>query len=180
MKTNGTSSEAGSEKVRHKGRGAKWTDYIPLIVIVVLSVLSASARELPIPWSWMNWMHDFMGQFLVVFAMFKFFNLEGFADGFQMYDLLAKSWRPYAFVYPFIEMGLGLGYLAHWNPPLIYTSTTVLMIFGALGVMNALRKGLDLECACMGTILSVPLSTVALLEDVSMAAMAALMLILGR
>ena len=63
-------------------------------------------------WDWMRWMHDFMGFFVVVFSMFKFFNMEGFADGFQMYDLLAKPFQPYAYVYPFIELALGLGYLA--------------------------------------------------------------------
>jgi hypothetical protein len=85
--------------------------------------------------------------------------------------------RPYAYVYPFIELSFGLGYLAHWQPRAIYVTTIVVMIFGSLGVMNALRKGLDLECACMGTVLKVPLSTVALLEDLGMAAMAAGMLI---
>ncbi len=167
------------EKVRQKGRGTKWTDYIPLFVIVVLSALTAVAREFPATWSWPNWMHEFMGQFLVFFSMFKFFNLEGFADGFQMYDLLARPWRPYAYVYPFVELMLGLGYLAHWNPPVVYAATIVLMVFGSLGVIRALSKGLDLECACMGTVLSVPLSTVALLEDLGMAAMAALMLVRG-
>ena len=34
----------------------------------------------------------------------------------------------------------------------------------------------DVDCACMGTVLKVPLSTIALLEDLGMAAMAALML----
>ena len=51
------------------------------------------------------------------------------------------------------------------------------MLFGGLGVFRALAKGLDLECACMGTVLSVPLSTVALIEDFGMAAMAGVMLI---
>jgi hypothetical protein len=35
----------------------------------------------------MSWMHDFMGLFLVVLSMFKLFKPEGFADGFQVYDL---------------------------------------------------------------------------------------------
>lgn len=172
------------EKTRHKDRGTKWTDYIPLLVIVALTLLSACARQYAAlagtGWDWMRWMHDFMGFFLVVFSMFKFFNLEGFADGFQMYDLLAQSARPYAYVYPFIELTLGLAYLADWRPAAIYIATIVVMLFGSLGVFNSLRKGLDLDCACMGTVLSVPLSTVALLENLSMAAMAASMLILAR
>ena len=166
---------------RQKGRGASWRDYIPLMVILALTLLAACAKQaayLPTAtgWSWMTWMHDFMGFFLVVFSMFKFFDLPGFADGFQMYDLLAKPLRPYAYGYPFIELALGLGYLAHWQPRAVYLATIIVMLFGALGVFNALRKGIDLECACMGTVLRVPLSTVALTEDLGMVAMAAAMM----
>jgi hypothetical protein len=166
---------------RQHGRGSRWTDYVPLLVIVVLTLLAACAKQnaYPGPWNWMEWMHDFMGFFLVVFAMFKFFDLPGFADGFQMYDLLARPLRPYAYVYPLLELGLGLGYLSRWQPALIYGATLGLMIFGALGVLNALRKGLDLECACLGTVLKVPLSTVALVEDLGMALMAGAMWWLG-
>jgi YHS domain-containing protein len=170
----GGAGESGPN-VREKGRGTKWTDYIPLMVIIALTLLAACAKQYAYPggWSWMPWMHDFMGFFLVVFSMFKFFNMKGFADGFHMYDILAKAFRPYGYVYPFLELALGLGYLAHWQPGVVYTATVVLMVFGSLGVLNALRKGLDLDCACMGTVLKVPLSTVALLEDLGMAAMAA-------
>jgi YHS domain-containing protein len=153
-----------SVKIRQPGRGGRWQDYV----------------QNTGGWNWMTWMHDFMGFFLVVFSMFKLFDLSGFADGFQMYDLLAKPFRPYAFVYPFIELSLGLGYLSHWQSRAIYLATMVVMLFGALGVFNALRKKLDLECACMGTILKVPLSTVALIEDLGMAAMAAAMLLMHR
>jgi hypothetical protein len=161
---------------RQKGRRSRWQDYASLIVIVVLTLLSACAKQIAYGgWNWMNWVHDFMGFFLVVFSMFKFFDMEGFADGFQMYDLLAKPFRPYAYVYPFIEVGLGLGYLSHWRPLLIYSATTIVLTFGSIGVLRALFKGLDIECACMGTVLHVPLSTVALIEDLGMALMAGVM-----
>lgn len=174
----GEASEEDSVKKREKGRGTRWQDYIPLMVIIVLAVLAALAKQAHYAAGsdGMAWMHDFMGFFLVMFSMFKFFDLEGFADGFQMYDLLAKRVRAYAYVYPFLELGLGLGYLSHWQPVTVYIATIVLLGFGSLGVFSALAKGLDLECACMGTVLKVPLSTVALLEDVGMALMAAAML----
>lgn len=166
-------------KKHEEGRGSDWTDYIPLLVVVLLSASASSAKQVDAlgGWQWTSWMHDFMGIFLVMFAMFKLFDLEGFADGFQMYDLAAKRLRAYAYAYPFIELGLGLGYLAHWMPLLVYSLTVIVMVFGSIGVLVALQKGLDLECACMGSILSVPLSTVALVEDLGMAAMAAVMLI---
>jgi hypothetical protein len=150
------------------------------MVIIALTLAAAAAKQAHYTpgWNWMSWMHDFMGFFLVVFSMFKFFDMEGFADGFQMYDLLARQARPYAHVYPFLELGLGLGYLAHFQPVFIYSATVIIMTFGSLGVFNALRKDLDLNCACMGTVLHVPLSTVALVEDLGMAAMATVMLVL--
>ena len=156
-------------------------EYIPLIVIVTLTLLAALARQSATPdgWSAMSWMHDWMGFFLVVFSMFKFFNLTGFADGFEMYDLLAKRARPYAYVYPFIELGLGLGFLSRWNPPMVYALTIAMMVFGALGVVSALKKGLNINCPCMGNVLSVPLSTVTLVEDLGMAVMAGIMLIVS-
>ncbi len=59
----------------------------------------------------------------------------------------------------------------------MYAATVIVMTWGALGGVYALARGLDVECACMGTILKVPLSSVALLEDLGMAAMAGGMLI---
>lgn len=174
----GAASEQDTVRKRQKGRGTRWQDYIPLMVIIVLAVLAALAKQVHYAagWDGLAWMHDFMGFFLVMFSMFKFFDLEGFADGFQMYDLLAKPLRGYAYVYPFLELGLGLAYLSQWQPVIVYIATIVLLGFGSLGVLRALAKGLDLECACMGSVLKVPLSTVALLEDLGMVLMAAVML----
>ena len=166
------------EQQRREGRGSQWQDYVPVMIIVLLTLAAASAEQLASDaWNWPDWMHTFMGFFLMVFSMFKLFNLEGFADGFQMYDLLAKRFRSYAYLYPFIELTLGLGFLAHWQPRLLYGATVGVMLLGSLGVCRALAKGLDVECACMGTVLSVPLSTVALIEDFGMAMMAAALLI---
>jgi hypothetical protein len=122
-------------------------------------------------------MHYFMGFFFCQFAMLKIFNLEGFADGFQIYDIVAKQSRAYAFVYPFLELALGLAYLAFFIPTLTYIATIVLMGVGLVGVVKALQKKINVNCACMGTVLNVPLSTVTLTEDLGMGIMALLMLI---
>ncbi|HZZ20661.1 MAG TPA: MauE/DoxX family redox-associated membrane protein [Opitutaceae bacterium] len=121
------------------------------------------------------WMSSGMGFFLIVLSLLKFFDLPGFADGFQMYDLLAKRARAYAYIYPFLEFALGLAYVARFELNAVFAATVVLMSFGAIGVIRSLAKGLDIECACMGTTLHVPLSTVTLTEDLGMAVMAAIM-----
>lgn len=156
----------------------RWRRYIPLIVIVVVTLIAAVARQFSGEWNLHSWMHDWMGFFLIVFAMLKLFDLGGFADGFQKYDLLAMRSRIYAKIYPFFELGLGLLFLSRAFPAETYLFTAVLMGFGAVGVVMALRRGLDVKCACLGSFLDVPLSTVALVEDLGMAAMALLMLLL--
>ncbi|MEO0485422.1 MAG: MauE/DoxX family redox-associated membrane protein [Pseudomonadota bacterium] len=159
--------------VRAEGRGKSISDYWPLIALVGVSVLAALALAA----QGMAWMPAFMGVFLCFFALLKIFDLKGFRRGFKMYDLLARRVPNYAFVYPFIELGLGLAYLGGIAPTVTQWVTVIVFSFGTLGVLSALQRGLDIDCPCMGSILSVPLSTVTLTEDLSMVAMAALMLL---
>jgi hypothetical protein len=147
--------------------------YLPLIVIASSVALAAGAQQAAAGlWDGMTFARRFMGLFLVVFAMFKLFDLPGFADGFQMYDLIAKRFRSYALIYPFIELSLGLAYLANIAPVTVNAVALIVFTVGGLGVWAALRRKLDVNCACLGTTLHVPLSTVAVIEDLGMAVMA--------
>lgn len=147
--------------------------YWPLICLILIAALAATALSGNIG---MRWMHYFMGFFLCQFAMLKLFRPEGFADGFQMYDLIGSRVRLYAYIYPLIELGLGLGYLSFFAPFWVYWITVLVLGVGAIGVILALLKGLNVRCVCMGTILDVPLSTVTLTEDLVMVAMALFLL----
>lgn len=158
-------------------RGKSLADYWPLFVLIVVSGLAAFAiGKGEGALTTRGFMHAYMGVFLVVFATLKLFDLKGFMDGFAMYDLVSKVNSSWGYVYPFIELALGLAYFAHVAPRATYIATIVVFLFGALGVVLALRKGLDIACPCMGNILKVPLSTVTLAEDIAMAAMAAMLL----
>lgn len=155
-------------------------NYLPLIVIVSISVLSAAAIQTGVgSFNISSWMHYFMGIFLCIFSMFKLFNLKGFVNGFSMYDLVVKRFKPYGYIYPFIELGLGLAYLNFFIPKVTYLVTIIVMTVGVVGVVKTLKKGMNIKCACLGTVLDVPLSTVAVVEDVGMAGMALLMLLMG-
>jgi hypothetical protein len=100
---------ASHVKQHEQGRGTHLADYWPLISLIVLTLLAAGALQLHAPNATL-FMHYFMGLFLVIYSMFKIFDLSGYADGFEMYDLLAKRVRAYAYVYPFVELALGLAY----------------------------------------------------------------------
>ena len=71
-----------------------------------------------------------------------------------------------------------MGFLSFITPSFIYSATVIVMAIGTIGVLQALKKGLDINCPCMGSVLDVPLSTVTLTEDIGMGAMAAIMLVM--
>lgn len=164
------------EKKEPQAPPPKWQKYWPLVSLIIIAALAASALYYSHIGKDFAWMHFFMGFFLCQFAMLKLFHPQDFADGFQMYDLIAKKSRLYAYLYPLIELALGLAYLAFVIPIVIYIITILLLGIGAIGVILALIKGLDVRCACMGTALDVPLSTVTLTEDLGMVAMALILL----
>lgn len=122
-------------------------------------------------------MNDFMAGFFLVFSFFKMLDLPGFASAFRMYDPLARMWKPWAYVYPFVELALGVAYLARWQPVVTNCVTLGLMVIGAAGVLGALRRKQAIRCACLGTVLNLPMTTVTLVEDLAMAGMAAAMLL---
>ena len=146
--------------------------YWPLFSLILVAALGAIALVMGTEKGSWAWMHYFMGFFLCQFAMLKLFHPLDFAEGFQMYDLVAKKFRLYAYLYPVLELALGLAYLSFSWLFATYLITILVMGIGAIGVVRALKQGLDVRCACMGTVLDVPLSTVTLSEDILMGFMA--------
>lgn len=123
-------------------------------------------------------MSHFMAGFFIVFGFFKLLDLPGFANMYRTYDLLAKAVPPWGWVYPFVEVALGALYLLGWWPLATNIVTLVLMLVGAAGVASALMNKRRIRCACLGSVLNLPMTTVTLVEDLGMAAMAAAMLVL--
>ena len=128
-----------------------------------------------------NWaphamMRYFMAGFFLVFSFFKLLDLRGFADAYRSYDVVARAWPAWGFIYPFAELALGIAYLLNLNPLATNMVTLALMLFGAVGVLMALLDKRAIRCACLGTALNLPMTTITLVEDLGMAAMAAAML----
>lgn len=147
--------------------------YYPLLLIIglisVVSLKGASGLH--------EWMLHFMAGFFIVFSFFKLLDLNGFRDAYATYDLLAKRWNGYGYVYPFLELGLGLAFLFHYELLYALYFSIVLMGFSSLGVIQALREKRKIRCACLGTVLNLPMSTITLVEDLGMVGMSVLMLL---
>lgn len=173
-----------SEAETAAGDGEPRPSLYPLVLIVAYiagTVLVAGLARAG--WAWPGWrgvMLDFMGGFFLVFSFFKLLDLRGFADAYRGYDLVAKAWPAWALAYPFAELALGVAYVARWNLAVVHGATLVLMLIGAAGVLRALMARRAIRCACLGTVLNLPMTTVTLVEDLGMAAMAAAGLLWGH
>jgi copper chaperone CopZ len=124
-------------------------------------------------------LHNFMTGFFLVFSFFKLLDVKAFAESFQMYDLLAAKLPVYGKIYPFIELGLGLLCLIHFQPNYVYWADIVIMTFGALGVIQSVVDKRKIRCACLGTVFNLPMSTITIIENSLMVLIGIWLLVIG-
>ena len=128
----------------------------------------------------MQWMGHFMAGFFLVFSFFKLLKLKGFAESYQMYDVLAKQIPIWGYLYAFIELGLGLAYLMNFQPMLTNTLTFVVMSISIIGVLQSVLNKKKIQCACLGAVFNLPMSTVTIIEDALMIGMSGAMILMMR
>jgi len=159
-----------------------WKNYIPLIVIIGLILLTTSAlglKDLQFGiFSLQKTLSYFMIGFFLTFAGFKLMDLKGFAQGYFTYDLLAQKWFTYGYIYPFIELFFGLAMIFIPQSQWLLWSEFLVMSFSGIGVANKLLKREQFHCVCLGTFLKVPLTKVTLIENFGMAILALIMLLM--
>ena len=126
---------------------------------------------------WMRWMNHFMAGFFLVFSFFKLLNLKGFAESYAMYDIVAKKWNGWGYVYAFIELALGIAFLTAFNPILTNTVTFTVMTVSIIGVLQAVFNKQKIKCACLGDVFNLPMSTITVIEDALMIGMSVVMLL---
>jgi len=128
--------------------------------------------------SFAGYMLPFMGVVFLLLASLKLIDLKGFAEMFVQYDLVAKKSRAYAFVYPFIELVLGLSFLFKFQTMPAALITIIVMSVGAIGVGKNLFSKNKLRCACLGAKIKVPLTGFTFVEDIIMAVMGIIILVM--
>lgn len=128
------------------------------------------------PWQFEGFMLDFMGLFYIVFSFFKFLDLKGFPESFRMYDPLAKRLPVYGWVYPFIELILGLSFLMRFQITIALVATIIVLGITTVGVTKTLLDKKAIQCACLGTALKLPMTKATFIENSIMLVMAVIML----
>lgn len=143
--------------------------YKPLIIILLVSFFAALEMAF---YDVMPFMNALMGLFLLFLAALKFFDTKGFAEAFVKYDPLAARVKGYAYLYPFIELGLAAMFLSGSYPLLANSLLIVVLAITTIGVLKAIQTGAKLQCGCAGTGFNLPVGRVTVAENVVMIAMA--------
>ena len=126
---------------------------------------------------WMRLMNHFMAGFFLVFSFFKLLNLNGFTESYSMYDIVAKKWNGWGYVYVFTELLLGIAFLTGFNPILTNTVTLIVMSVSIIGVLQSVVNKRKIKCACLGDVFNLPMSTITIIEDLLMIGMSGIMLL---
>jgi len=147
------------------------------LFLILFYITSASILLNFRDWNWNNFMLDFMGLFFISFSFFKMLDLEGFSKSFKMYDPLAKKVSFYGISYPFIETALGLMFLMKIE----VFSALILSIFvlglTTIGVIKILISKKSIQCACLGSVLKLPMTEATFIENAIMIFMSIFMLL---
>ncbi len=125
-----------------------------------------------------QWMRHFMAGFFLVFSFFKFLDLKGFAKSYVMYDIVAKRIPAWATLYAFVELSLGIAFLVNFNPFVTNLITVIVMTVSIIGVLQAILNKKKIQCACLGAVFNLPMSTVTIIEDGLMITMSTAMLLM--
>ena len=128
-------------------------------------------------WNSTNAMLDFMGLFYIIFSFFKILDIKGFSKSFKMYDPLAKKITIYGYIYPFIEILLGLMFLTRIEVNIALLITIIILGITSVGVTKSLLNKRTINCACLGTTLKLPMTEATFIENAIMITMAIVLLI---
>ena len=153
----------------------KATSYRPVIALFAMTALMAMAASFAVTGSpfTIRAAEWFIAFSMVVLALLKLQNVETFSSMFLNYDLLARKWVPYSYVYPFAE---GLAGVLMIAGALTWLSVSVALFIGTIGAVSVFKAVYidrrELKCACVGGSSNVPLGFVSLTENLMMVAMA--------
>ena len=127
-------------------------------------------------WNSTNAMLDFMGLFYIIFSFFKILDIKGFSMSFRMYDPIAKQAPIYGYIYPFIEVLLGMMFLIRFEINIALILTVIVLGITTIGVTQVLVSKRSIKCACLGTTLNLPMTEATFIENALMIIMAFLLI----
>jgi len=142
-----------------------------LLIFAYISTISFITSSSSGNFDTMLFMRVFMAGFFLVFSFFKMLDLKGFANSYAMYDIVAKKIPVWGYMYAFLELALGLAFALDFEPVFTNAFTAILMSVSLIGVLQSVLNKQKIQCACLGAVFNLPMSTVTIIEDGLMIAM---------
>jgi glutaredoxin len=155
------------------------TSYRPVVVLFAMTALAALAGSYAVSGQLLTALalQWFIAFSMVVLSLLKLQNVEAFSAMFLNYDLLARRWVPYSYIYPY---GEGLAGVLMISGALKWVSVPVALFIGTIGAVSVFKAVYidrrELRCACVGGSSNVPLGFISLTENLMMIGMAVWML----
>lgn len=150
---------------------------LKLIAIFVFLIISATLMSTLHSINALEWIRWFMGGLLIIFGGLKLVGIEVFIKVFPLYDLIAKRISAYRYVYPLLQVFLGMMFIVGASPPVRNTLTVVIGLSGLVGMISVVLKRGAVRLSYLGTILRLRFSTVILIENTLMVFFGIIMLI---
>ena len=174
-----SANESMSHAPEQEGENKTWLDtYKPILLVFAFITGITLLVQWKEGFEWEVWMRYFMAAFFLTFSFFKLLNLKGFAESYASYDIIAKRWMGWGYIYAFIELGLGIAYLLNFQPLLTNGVSFAVMSLSLVGVVRAVLQKRKIQCACLGAVFNLPMSTITIMEDVLMMVMSGYMLLM--
>ena len=174
-----TSADGGMTNIAEEDNRTWLETYKPILLIFgYLLGITLLVEYINGAFLLMRWMNNFMAGFFLVFSFFKLLNLKGFAESYSMYDIVAKRWNGWGYVYAFAELALGIAFLIGFHPIFTNAAALIIMTISIIGVLQSVMNKRKIKCACLGDVFNLPMSTLTIIEDVLMIVMSGMMLIM--
>ncbi|WOI57641.1 glutaredoxin [Palleronia sp. LCG004] len=152
-------------------KAADATTYRPVIAIFAVGFLMACA----VSWAAFGTIATirtfewFVAISMTILGIQKLQDVERFSTMFLNYDLLARRWVRYGYLYPFGETLAGLLMIAG---TLVWISAPIALVIGTIGAISVFKAVYidkrELKCACVGGDSNVPLGFISLTENLMM------------
>lgn len=123
-----------------------------------------------------EWIRWFMGGLMVIFGGLKLLGIEVFVKVFPLYDLIAKRFSVYKYIYPLLQVFLGLLFLIGIFPFFRNIAVIIIGTSGLIGMVKVVSKRGSIRLSYLGTILRLRFSTVIIIENTLMVSLSIIML----
>ncbi len=140
--------------------------YKPVLLIFLYIFLATALIELTAESIIINrWMRHFMTGFFLTSSFFKMLNLKGFKENYLMYDIIARKFPTWSYIYAFTELGVGVAYLIGFNPIITNSITFIVISVSIIGVLQTVLDKKAIKYACLGDVFNLPRSTVTIIQN---------------